>query len=455
MQLFKKFLGKRKISKSIQSEISEAIKFYEDYKLDLALQSLNKLTQGQIEELPIEFQLQFHTLKGRILVTMENYGDALTSAENSYEIASRSEKFHDSIEKIDSFLLLAEILMRTGKYEKSAEILNEVDKLINNLPDNLYKLKKERRAEKLKILHWLNFNTGKVDEIRTLLEELHEIYSELGDLHNLASNYSFKGWGFFFQGDLDEALNNLNKSNEIFKKIEKSPFFRDIEVRNLLLYGAISVNRGDLFDALNYNNKALNLAKEYNFLIYIYYTLNNLGCIYLELADWEKSILYHSKALKIAENMQDVFSIANSLDGLFETTLNKGDINTAEEYLERIRKINDQEQNKRINQILRCREALLLRKSKRTRDLGKAQEILEEISEEEILHIELTISAMINLSEMLILEFKESKDPEVLNELNPIINKLVEIAESQQSYLVMTESLLLKSKVATISLNLT
>ena len=454
-QRLKGLFGKRKISESIQTEIFEAQNLYKDFKLDLALQSLNKLSKGQMEGLPIEIQLQFHTLKGKILTIMENYGEAITSAEKSYEIASKFEKFNDSIEKIDSFLLIAEILMRTGKYEKSYEILKDVDKNINNLPDKLDILKKEKRAEKLKIHSWLNYNIGKMDEIGILRKELHNIYTELGDLHNLASNYTFIAWFFFFQGDIDKALENLNKSNEIFNKIEKSPFFGEVEVNNLILHGAISSQRGDLFESIKYNEDALILAKKNNFLYFIYNILNNLGCTYLEFADWDKSILYFSQALKMAENMQDTFSIVNFYGGLFNAYLNKGDIKTAEEYLEHIIIINDSEQNKRIDQVFRSCQALLLRKSKRTRDLGKAQEMLKEISEEEIIHIEIVIRALINLCEMLVLEFKESKDPDVLNDLNPLINKLYKIAESQKSYLVMAETLLLKSKVAIISLKLT
>ena len=123
-------------------EIMEAQKLYEAYELDRALHSLNKLSQGQIEELPIEFQLQFHTFKGIILVRMENYTEALVSAEKSHEIASKYEKFNDSIEKIDAFLLLAEELGWISKFEKSAEILEEVDLILNILPDKFGKLKK-------------------------------------------------------------------------------------------------------------------------------------------------------------------------------------------------------------------------------------------------------------------------------------------------------------------------
>jgi len=259
------------------AEIIEAHKLYEEYKLDLALQSLNKLSQGQIEELPIEIQLHFHTFMGKILFIMSNYEDALTSAEKSYEIASRFEQFHDSIDKIDAYLLLSETLMRNGKYEKSAEILKEADKMIHNLPDKLDKLKKERRAESLSIQDWLGDKTGKLLPIEKMHEELLEIYSELGDLDNLARIYSFRSGYFWFTGDMDEALNNLSKSNEVLSKFEVSPFFRFVEAVNLNLFGMISFARGDLFKAIKYYNEGFILAKKYNILSTFSSLLNNLG----------------------------------------------------------------------------------------------------------------------------------------------------------------------------------
>ncbi len=438
------------------AEIIEANKWYDEYKLDLALQTLNKLSQGQIEGLPIEILLHFHTFKTTILATMDNWRDALIFAEKSWEIASKFDIFHNSIEKIDSFLLLAETLGRTSKYEKCFEILKEVDKLIDNLPDLLEKIKKEKRGEKLYIRSWVNTRIGQIEGSFKIFEELHEIYSELGDMHNLVRNYSRKGWGFLFSGNLDEALINLNKSDEIFQKLDKSPFNSSEEIRNLLFHGAISFQKGDLFESLKYNNEALKLANENSLLLFISVTLNNLGEVYLQLANWEQAILCFSKAIKMAENTQDTANFVMMIQGLFLANLNKGDIKIAGENLERIRKIKNQEQgNKQINQSFRLCEALLLGKSKRIRDLGKAQEILKEISEEEIIFIDITILIMINLCEMLVLEFRDSKDPEVLNELNPIIDKLFKIAENQKSYLVMAETLLLKSKIETISLKLT
>jgi len=436
-------------------EIKEAQQLYKEYKLDLALQSLNKLSQGQMKGLPIEIQLQFHMLKGKIFGTMENNVKAVPSAEIAYEIVSKYEEFYDSFEKIDAILLFAEVLLQTSKFEKCAEILEEIDMILAKLPEKLDKIKKEIRAEKLRIQGDLLWNLGKFQKLIEIREESSESYSELEDWQNLAGNYTRIGFDYYFAGDMDEALNNLNKSKQIWKKNEVSPFFKNMETYSLLLEGVISTHKGDLIEGLNYLKEALNLAEEYHLLNRMLWSLHNIGDTYLELADWGKAIVYYNKSLKMAENLESVFGMARNLEALVESNLIKGEIETAKYHLERIRKLNDQESNKRINQSLRLCEALLLRKSSRIRDLGRAQEMLKEITKEDLIHWEISLKAMINLCEMLVLEFKDSKDPEVITEINPIMNKLLNIAESQQSYWIMAETLLLKAKVATISLNLT
>jgi len=345
--------------------------------------------------------------------------------------------------------------MKTSKLEKCAKILEEVEMILTKLPDKPEKIKKERRAEKLRIQGGLYWNTGKDQETYKIREELHEIYSELEDWPNLAENYNRIGWTCYLAGDISEALNSLAKSKEILKNIENSPFFKPVEVYNLLLYAEISSHRGELIEALNYQEKALNLAREYYLSDHVLWILLNTGITYLKLADWGKAISYFNKSLQMAENLQVIYATSRNLARLVEANLNKGDLKTAESHLERLRKINTQKSNKIIDQSVRLSEALLLRKSTRTRDLGKAQESLQEISEEPIVQMEITTKAMINLCEMLVLEFKDSKAPEVLTELNPLLTKLVTMAESKQSYWIMAETLLLKAKVATISLNLT
>jgi len=448
---FMKIFTKKEIESKFPKEILDAQMYFQDEKFDSALISLNLLTQEQIEELPEKTQFTFHKIKGTILMITENLQEAIVSAEKCFQIGLELE---NSIEKIDSFLLLAEILQQMGNFQRSSEILEETEKLIQNLPKKLLNIKKDKRGEVFQIKAWNYYGLGKIPEMVELCEEMVEIYSTLGDLAKLARAYSSLATPYFFLGEFDKALSYAKKADDIFLKIKTPLALKKAEISNYVMYGAIYSQKGDLIKAVNFTKQALQLAKKNNQKMVYYFALNNLGMQYIYFADWDNSIKCFEECLVITENFGNPVDIAMILDGLFLAHFNKGDLKNAESCFNRIKQINEMEDNKRNDLIYRSAKALLLRKSTRTRDLGESQDILKEITEEEVIQVEFTIRAMVNLCEMLLIEFKESQDPEILNEIKPIINRLFKTAEDQGSYLVMVEILILKSKLALLSLDL-
>ncbi|MHA1719551.1 MAG: tetratricopeptide repeat protein [Promethearchaeota archaeon] len=447
---FMKIFLQKKKSKFLK-EIIEAQQYFKEEKFDSALNSLNSLTQEQIKELPIKSQLIYYYLKGKILMIKENYQEALVSAEKSYQIAS---KIENSVDKINSYLLFTELLQKTGNLEKGLEILEDIEKLIENLPKEDHTVKMELLGQYLRIKAWIYYNFGKIPELISITNELITIYEELGDKLRLGGAYVLSSSPYSFLGEYDKALDLLKRTDEIFSKIKVPYQFIDWEISVFIIYGMIYLLKGELIKAEENIKHAVKLAKENNRKMVYYMALNNLGCNYIYLADWDNAVKSFEECLIIAEKMGNQVEIANLLEGLFRSYLNKGDLKSAEECLDRIEQINLKENNKMINLDYRFTKALFLRKSSRTRDLGEAQRILKEISEEDVFTVELTIRAMVNLCEMLILEFKTSKDPEILNELTLLIDRLFKIAENQGSYWVMADTLLLKSKLALLTLDI-
>ncbi len=447
-----KIFTKKEAESKFSKEILDAQMYFQNEKFDFALNSLNLLTQEQIEELPEKMQFIYHKIKGTILMITENLQEAIDSAEKSFQIGL---KLKDSIEKIDSFLLLAEILQIMGNFQRSSEILEETEKLIQNLPKKFLYVKKDKRGEFLRIKAWVYLGQGKLQETVEFLEEMVEIYNNIGNLAKLAGAYTFLSSPYAFLGELDKSLSYVIKADEIFSKIKKLPFVLiNWQIGNYIMYGMIYSMKGDLIKAVNFTKQALQLAKKNNLKMTSYLALNNLGCQYLLFADWDNAIKCFEESLAITQNFGNPSGIVTILDGIFLAHLYKNDLKSAESCLDRIKQINEIEDNKTIDLTYQLAKALLLRKSTRTRDLGEAQDILKEITKEEVIHVEMTIRAMVNLSEMLLIEFKESKDSEILNETKPIIDRLFKTAEDQGSYLVMGETLLLKSKLALISLDL-
>jgi len=105
---------------------------------------------------------------------------------------------------------------------------------------------------------------------------------------------------------------------------------------------------------------------------------------------------------------------------LISITVDLDEIEQARDYLSALQQINKQEESKRVDLISRLGDVLVLRTSKRRKNLSKAEEILGEIldeADEEIVDHQLTIQTLITLSELLLEELHSTGEEDVLVEV--------------------------------------
>ena len=76
---------------SISKQILDARNFFQKYKLDLCIQTLNSIKMEKIEDIDENIQLIFYTLKGNALSIKENYKEALIFAKKSYQLSKNIE----------------------------------------------------------------------------------------------------------------------------------------------------------------------------------------------------------------------------------------------------------------------------------------------------------------------------------------------------------------------------
>jgi hypothetical protein len=95
----------------------------------------------------------------------------------------------------------------------------------------------------------------------------------------------------------------------------------------------------------------------------------------------------------------------------------------------------------------------VLKESDRVIKRAEAQQLFQQLAEEEILKFDITANAMLNLCELLYLELETSASAEALNELKTLLQRILEIAEDQRAYAVFVETHLLQSKTALLELD--
>ena len=119
-----------------------------------------------------------------------------------------------------------------------------------------------------------------------------------------------------------------------------------------------------------------------------------------------------------------------------------------------LEQLNNQLKIKRINFMYLLDKALVLKTSPRARNRSEAEEILKQILEDEDLNFEFILKALTNLCELLLTELRMTNDLGVLEEINPLITRLLNIAEKSGSYSILCETHLLQAKLSLLTFDI-
>ena len=96
----------------------------------------------------------------------------------------------------------------------------------------------------------------------------------------------------------------------------------------------------------------------------------------------------------------------------------------------------------------------MLKKSPRIRDRAKAEELYKQLIGEEFFSIGITIPALIDLCDLLLMELSITNNIEVIDEVNDYITQLLDKTEKSHSYWVLCETYILQAKLALLTLDL-
>ncbi|MHA1911020.1 MAG: tetratricopeptide repeat protein [Candidatus Kariarchaeaceae archaeon] len=412
----------------------------------------------------------------------------LVELEEPLEYAGEKERI-----KIDALIEHIWALQRLGKLDEGIEKVEEGIRLIAVLEERKEKegaiKDKERKVALLNNKGILYLNKGELDQAIDLFKDCLTINEEIGAKKGIAAILNNIGIIYWQKGEMDQTLDYWKKSLAIREELGNK---QDIAA-SLNNIGALYDKGGELDKSMEFYKKSLKIKRELGNKQDIAASLNNIGGNYRQKGELKQALDYYEKSLVMREEVGNKYAIACSLSNigdlyqetgalesaldllkqsllLFTETGNKIDISSslfrlicltidldidqAKDYFVDLQLINEQEENKRIDQQSRLAEALILKKSKRRKNLTKAEEILEEIVEEDILSHDLTVRALINLSELLLDELNSTGEETILVDLEEKVEKLMEIAKKQQSYTRLTESYWLKAQIALVRLDL-
>jgi tetratricopeptide (TPR) repeat protein len=297
----------------------------------------------------------------------------------------------------------------------------------------------------------LHFQRGELDLALDFLQRSLRLFKDLGQkgylaiaLFQIAEVYSFKG-------DLDLALDSANKALKIHKETGSEIGIADAKFKISRAYNL----KGETNLALDTVNESLEIFTKLNQSLSIAMCLQQKGIIYKLLGDFDLAINYLEEGWELFQQYFLGGSLAlQGSDFLLHLILvaqGLEELDRAKKYLHEMQEISQDSKSKHVKLRVRFAEAIVFKMSKRIALKFQAQQVFQAIVDEEIIDHNISILAMWNLCELLVLEIRISEVVDALfQEVTDIAEKLYDIAHTQNSSLLIAMALLLKTKLSLV-----
>ena len=398
----------------MHKELRRGWSLFNKGKVEEAFQLILKFEK--LEDLTPEDKHYYRFLKGSIFLAMGKVQESLKIAEQDYQ-ESKSQNRHLFL--IDSINLKFWIFFMLGGDDRAGEVREDV-----LLSEKLLKFITQEPSIEVKLRKGLLI--------------------------------LMNGFFHYWEGNLDKAIELFKKSLAILENYDI--FGTSMIPTNLHILGMAYEPKGELDLALDFHKKSLDLIKgstiSTNILKGI--TYNSMGKIYFQKGALDQAIGYFEKNLKIMEKntlWPAIFWVGASFDLMIKVFLYKYSLEEAQECLDRFYHYLEKKKIPINYNWYKLSKARILRSSSRVRDRAEAEKIAKEILEESP-NPGIYIPTLIELCELYFQELKTSNDLEILEDIQPLVDKLIKGSERLNSFSLRSYALLLNGSISLIRLNM-
>ena len=425
-------------------ELTRAEQLFDDGKLDEALELFNDWSQ--FEGLNSQQKGYYQFLKGLILIYQNKSEEVI---ELGKRIFREGQKLKNNLQSFDGFFFIIAGLCLANKFDEALKKIEKTEALLRLLSRLSKNILNQRKARISVLKAWINLNTGNIDLAEKCLEGALGLQKELGNTFEIV-------WANILMAQImlrvkirsDLAMEYTKKALSMAKEISFNHYWIAM---NYFYFGRIYADFGEFDVSLKHFMKSLNLFKRTKNTFWIATALNSIGGVYGIIGDYDLSLNYCEEALVLYEIQS--MGVEVCLDNLIDATLDKGDIERAQKYFDRLENLNNQKKNSQIKLFYQFNKAIMLKRSSRIRDKAKAEELFKQVIETKTVHNEVIRDSLVYLCDLLLAEFRMTNDIEVLKELNHYIAQLLTIAENLHSYRVFCETFILQAKLALLNLD--
>ncbi len=251
-------------------------------------------------------------------------------------------------------------------------------------------------------------------------------------------------------GKLDVAIENYRNAFKISENYDSLYYARSLCLAEL---GRALMVKGEYDLAVNSHKKALEYLKGNSKLMRMQEAANYHDIAYINLlqGDLEESRILNEKSLDIILKSSEtpMAYVGYNYTLLIGIHLEQNSIDKAKGYLQKFQHYNDNLPLPANENMYKYSKALILRKSTRIQDWTEAMNILNDLINKNAL----ILFAIPYLCDLYLRELQITNDPKILEECQPLIEKLLNITQNSNVYF-NAWARLLQGKIALLQMNL-
>jgi tetratricopeptide (TPR) repeat protein len=462
-------------------ELNRAEELLHKIKIEEVLEIITNFEKKN--QLNPEEQLTILLLKGHIHGYNRQFKNVEEVGKSAYKMSLNLGLISETIES----LILQSVIMFLGKFDEAFDLLLKAEKLFKSINKesqiNLLRLK----SMIFQLKSWVYWFKNNIDDALDLTFQHQPIIEELGYKDVLANNFLLQGYIYLSRAEYDLALDctknslilykRLNAHNMIVaclnslgyihfykgdikialdyaqKSLNSNKFENRERVEALEVLGLIYREKGELHQALEYFNQVVFLADKLDIIDKLALNLQNTGITHMIMGEKDKAIEHLQRSLTFLKTIGYNAAVPQPMFNLVLIYLEKNSHVQAQEYLTKLEDYSKNFKSKGGDQLYLIAKASVLKSSIRIHDHAEAENILKQVLEKEI-SSQLKIYSRVLLCDLLLEELSIYNNPEVLDEINILIKRLLKAVEKEYSFSRLSEVKLLQAKLALIQMDI-
>ena len=408
--------------------------YQEAYKIFLQIESKYK------NEFIIPISLL--KIKAEILCGKGNYQEAIELANQVFGANMAQNLFLDAI---DGMEIAIKANFRIGKHQYGLKLIEKCMKIAENVKQTnlVEKWEKKNRItnlhfQKSRYLWQGGNNEESLKYAQTALNE----FQELGNDYKISRCYLAIGVILAEQGKLLKSLENLQRA-EILQKKNGNLEGLAMNCNNM---GWIYTQLGNLDRGILFLQRGKEIYDQLHNKLSSRFMLGNIGAILKQQAKFEEAIKYLTESLDMGDELGNPYEVSLFLFDIYTISIEQNQMKNSNYYLKRLRALAKREKQVKILYRYQVAQALMFKANSSDEMQSKSLFLLRELSKKKDMEHELLIEVLINLSDLLLTELRISNDLSILDEIEELIQRLLDIGEREHSYLLLTQTYFLLAK---------